>query len=137
MTPDRQEYLPGDTARVFVPNPYSQPAQALVTLERGIILRHEVVTLAPGGDTLELPLSSEDAPNVYLSVTVLGSSPDGRPDFRQGYLDLPVAPVEQTFNVQVVAQPEQAGPGEAVDLELQVTDAGGNPVQGEFSLSLG
>jgi hypothetical protein len=136
LTGDRQEYLPGDTARVFVPNPFSQPAQVLVTLERGLILRHEVVTLPVGGDTIELPLSSEDAPNVYLSVTVLGKTPEGRPDFRLGYLNLPVKPVEQTFNVQVIAEPEQTGPAEAVDLELQVTDASGNPVQGEFSLSL-
>jgi hypothetical protein len=136
LTADRPEYLPGETARVFAPNPFSQPAQALVTLERGAIMRHEVLTLASGGDTIELPLSSEEAPNVYLSVTLLGSTPEGRPDFRQGYLNLPIKPVEQTFNVQVTAQPEQTGPGDAVDLELLVTDAAGNPVQGEFSLSL-
>ncbi len=86
----------------------------MVTVERGKVLRHEVVQLSADGDTLEIPLTGEEAPNVYLSVTLLGQTQDGRPDFRQGYLNLPVEPLEQTFNVQVESQPPQTGPGEDV-----------------------
>jgi alpha-2-macroglobulin len=136
LTADRQGYMPGDTARVFVPNPYSQETLALLAVERGVLMRYEVVNLPPGGDTLEIPLSSQEAPNVYVSTLLLGSTPEGRPDFRAGYLNLPVLPTEQTFNVQVTSQPQQTGPGDQVALSIQVTDASGAPVQGEFSLSM-
>ncbi len=136
LTADRQEYQPGDTAQVFVPNPFSQDTLALLTVERGVVLRHEVLRLPPGGDNLEIPLSSQEAPNVYLSILLLGNTPDGRPDFRAGYLNLPVAPLEQTFNVQITKQPEQTGPRDQVTLDVEVTDSKGAPVQAEFSLSL-
>jgi uncharacterized protein YfaS (alpha-2-macroglobulin family) len=85
---------------------------------------------------LSLPLLSEDAPNVYISVLLIGNQPDGRPDFRHGLLNVPVAPIEQTLNVNLLRQPERAGPGDDITLAIQVTDSAGDPVQGEFSLSV-
>jgi uncharacterized protein YfaS (alpha-2-macroglobulin family) len=136
LTADQKSYLPGETANLFVPNPFGQSALGLLAVERGIVLRYDVFELPPGGDALDIPLTGQDAPNVYISVTLLGRGQNGSPDFRQGYLDLPVEPVEQTFDVQLESQPQQAGPGEEVTLSLQVTDAAGSPVQGEFSLSV-
>jgi len=136
LSPDKDKYLPGETAQVFIPNPFSEESPALVTIERGVVLRSEVVTLSPGGSSLEFPLTSDDAPNVYLSVTLLGNTTDGRPDFRVGYINLPVAPVEQTFTVEMVSQPEKTGPGDEVAFDILVTDSKGEPVQGEFSLSV-
>jgi uncharacterized protein YfaS (alpha-2-macroglobulin family) len=136
LTADRDKYQPGDTAKVFVPNPFAANTLALVTVERGVVLRHQVLNLNPGGNTLDFPFSAEDAPNVYVSVTLLGRNELGRPDFRQGYLNLPVEPLEQTLNVKLTSQPQRAGPGEDVTFEVQVTDSNGKPVQGEFSLSV-
>lgn len=136
LVADKKGYQPGETAQVFVPNPLGVGAQALVTMERGLVLRHQVVILEPGGSTLNFPLTADDAPNVYVAVTLLGRDESGSPDFRQGYLNLPVAPLEQTLNVTVISDPPRAGPGEEVTLEIQVTDQAGQPVQGEFSLSL-
>lgn len=136
LTADRQTYQPGDTALVFVPNPFTQETLALLTIERGAVLRHKALRLPPGGDNLEIPLSSQDAPNIYLSILLLGNTPDGRPDFRAGYLNLMVAPLEQTITVRLTKQPEQTGPRDQVALEVQATDSKGAPVQAEFSLSL-
>jgi len=136
LVADKKAYQPGETAQVFVPNPLGPGAQALVTLERGRILRHQVVTLEPGGSTLSFPLTADEAPNVYVVVTLLGHAENGQPDFRQGYLNLPVTPSQQTLKVTVMADPPRAGPGEEVNLEIQVTDQAGQPVQGEFSLAL-
>ncbi len=136
LVADKKGYQPGESAQVFVPNPLGKSAQALVTLERGLVLRHQVITLEPGGSTLNLPLTADEAPNVYVAVTLLGRDEAGNPDFRQGYLNLPVSPIEQTLNVTVISDPPRAGPGEDVTLEIQVTDQAGQPVQGEFSLSL-
>lgn len=136
LTADRDAYKPGDTAQVFIPNPYNGPVTALVTIERGIIMDSRLVQIGQGGSSLSLPLTNEEAPNVYLSVTLLGKGPDGAADFRQGFINLPVAPVEQTLNVRLLSAPERSGPGEEVQLQIQVSDAAGKPVQGEFSLAM-
>jgi uncharacterized protein YfaS (alpha-2-macroglobulin family) len=136
LVADRESYKPGDTAQVFLPNPLGGNGKALVTVERGLVMRHEVIDLAPGGSTLSFPLTADDAPNVFVAVTLLGTIENGVPDFRQGYVNLPVEPSEQTLSVTLASQPERLGPGEDVTFDLQVNNAAGQPVQGEFSLSV-
>jgi uncharacterized protein YfaS (alpha-2-macroglobulin family) len=136
LSADRTGYRPGDTARVFVPNQLGEAAQVLVTVERGMVLRYETHTVGGSGITLSLPLSDEDVPNVYLSVTVIGRGSQGQPDFRQGYLNIPVEPVQQTLQVTLTSQPERVGPGERVAFDVRVTDSSGTPVQGEFSFAV-
>ncbi len=136
MTADRDSYQPGDTAQIFIPNPYGTEVQALLTVERSIIISHQILKIGPEGYNLVLPLTDDDAPNIILSLTMLGRDSSGTPDFRQSYINLPVKPVEQELKVTLLSQPERAGPGDAVQFEIQVTDSAGNPVQGEFSLAV-
>ena len=35
LVADKDSYLPGETAQVFIPNPLGEGTQALVTIERG------------------------------------------------------------------------------------------------------
>lgn len=114
LTADQEAYQPGQAAQVFVPNPFGEGTPALVTIERGTILRYQVLTLGGSGTSLSLPLDGEDAPNVYVSVTLLGKKADGTPDFRQGYVNLPVEPIQQTLNVALTSEPQRAGPGDQV-----------------------
>lgn len=132
---DAESYTAGQGARIFIPNPFTQGAQALVTVERGRVMRSQVIQITGASYTLELPLSAEDAPNVYVSVTLLGRT-GGRPDFRSGYVELNVDPAEQILDVEVETSPEQAQPGEDVTINIRVHNAAGEPVQGEFSLAL-
>jgi hypothetical protein len=85
LTADKDSYQPGESAQVFIPNPLGEGALALVTVERGIVIHHEVLTLEASGETLSLPLGDEDAPNVYVSATLLKPVEGGGYDFRQGY----------------------------------------------------
>ncbi len=136
LVADRDGYKPGDTAQVFVPNPFGSPALGLLTIERGLVMRYQILQLEPGGSTIPLALSTEDAPNVYVAITLLGQDDQGHPDFRQGYVNLPVDPSFEYLTVTLTSQPERTGPGEPVTLTLRITDANGSPVQGEFSLSV-
>ncbi len=136
MTADRPSYRSGDTAEVMVPNPFPTSSLALVTTELGTIRSHQVLELQPGGNTLSFPLTEDDAPNIYVSVTLFGQDESNQPDFRVGYLILNVEPIEQTLNVTLTPQPERSGPGETVTFEVMVSDSKGQPVQGEFSLSV-
>lgn len=132
LTADRDSYKPGDTATIFIPNPFAVNALALVTVERGLVSQAEVIKLNGSGREYSLTLSEDDAPNVYVSVTVLGQGND----FRYGLVNIPVAPDAEALNVQVVPNPTQAGPRDEVTFGVQVTDNQGKPVQGEFSLSV-
>ena len=136
LAADRGSYLPGQTAQVFIPNPFGDGAQALVTVERGVVLRYQVLSVDGAGTNLSLPLGEDDAPNVFLSVTLLKAADGGPADFRHGVINLPVQPVAQTLNVELTSQPERAGPGAPVTFDVRVTDSTGEPVEGEFSLSV-
>jgi hypothetical protein len=136
LVTDKDAYRPGETAQVFIPNPFGAEAPALITLERGVVVSHQLLTVPANGYSFSLPLTGEHAPNVYLAVTLLGRTAQGVADFRQGLLNLPVEPVEQKLNVILASQPQRAGPGEPVTFAIQVSDSAGNPVQGEFSLAV-
>jgi alpha-2-macroglobulin len=136
LVADQDGYKPGDTAQVFVPNPFSSTALGLLTVERGFVLRYQILQLEPGGSTIPLAISTDDAPNVYIAVTLLGQDAQGNPDFRQGYVNLPVDPSFKYLKVTLISQPQRTGPGEPVSFTLRITDANDSPVQGEFSLSV-
>ena len=132
ITADRDSYGAGDTAKIFIPNPFVTSSLALVTVERGIVSKAEVIQLSGSGKEYALPLTADDAPNVYVSVTVMGQGND----FRQGLVNIPVAPDAQELNVQVLANPAEAGPRDNITFDVQVTDNAGQPVEGEFSFSV-
>lgn len=136
LVSDQETYQVGEQARVFIPNPFPEGGQALVTLEREEVHASRVVDIAGSGRSVALPLGQEESPNVYLSVTLLGEDEEGRPDFRQGYINLPVEPASQLLNVEVIGKPRRTTPRGDVNLTLQVTDADGTPVEGEFSLAV-
>ncbi|GAB4450108.1 MAG: alpha-2-macroglobulin family protein [Anaerolineales bacterium] len=132
LTADKDAYKPGETATVFIPNPFPVNALALVTVERGRISKAAVIPVSGSGVEYPLPLTGEDAPNVYVSVTLLGQGND----FRHGLVNLPVAPEAKALKVQLFANPPEAGPRDQVTFDVVVTDDQDQPVQGEFSLSV-
>ncbi|MFZ0534039.1 MAG: Ig-like domain-containing protein [Anaerolineales bacterium] len=136
LVADRDSYKPGDTAQVFIPSPFGSAALGLLTIERGNVMRYQILHLEPGGSTIPLALNAEDAPNVYIAVTLLGQDDQGYPDFRQGYVNLPVDPSFEYLNVTLTSQPERTGPGESVTFTMRIMDKSGSPVEGEFSLSV-
>ena len=132
LVADKEEYKPGQTASIFIPNPFGEPVRALVTVERGRVLNAEVLTLDASGSIYSIELTDEHAPNVYVSATLLG--PDNQ--FRQGYLTVGVEPQAQELKVELTAQPQVNEPRGEMTLQLRVTDNTGTPVAGEFSLSV-
>ncbi|HSB65871.1 MAG TPA: alpha-2-macroglobulin family protein, partial [Anaerolineales bacterium] len=136
LVADQDSYKPGDTAQIFIPNPFVKTTLGLLTIERGTVMRYSLLHLEPGGSTVPLLLSTDDAPNIYVAVTLLGQDEHGHPDFRQGYTNLVVDPSTELLKVTLTSQPERAGPGEPVIFSLHISEANGNPLQGEFSLSV-
>lgn len=133
---DAESYKPGQTAKIFIPNPLEGRSLALVSVERGKVLRSDVVHLEGAGLEYELPVCAEDAPNVFISVTIIGIDDDGKHDFRQGYLEVQVAPEAFSLKVEVTPEPAHTRPGSPVNIHILMKDFAGRPVQGEFSLAV-
>ena len=107
---ERQQYQPGDTARLQVRMPYRR-ATALVTVEREGVLDARVVELSGKDPVIELPIKPGWAPNVYVSVLAVRGRNDavkptalvdlGRPAFKLGIANLRVGQREQQLQVEV------------------------------------
>jgi uncharacterized protein YfaS (alpha-2-macroglobulin family) len=131
LTADRDTYTAGDNALIFIPNPLGEDTKALVTIERATIHSTKVIDLGPSGATFSLPLTDEDAPNIYISATLIGNG-----KFLEGYLNLSVQTPKRILHVELTSTPTRAGPRDPVTFDVRVTDSDGKPVQGEFSLAV-
>ncbi len=91
LVADKKSYQPGDTAHILVTAPLAGMT-AMVTVERGTVLSHMLLTLPSNSSTISLPISGLFAPNVYVSVTLVkGPGKDTSiPVWRMGYISLPI-----------------------------------------------
>jgi hypothetical protein len=136
LSADSSEYQAGQTAKLFIPNPLGENALALVTVERSKVMQSSVVTISGSSYELDLPIAEIYAPNVYVSVTLLGKNDQGKPDFRVGYIMLKVKPAAEVLNVELTSLPQQVQPSGDLKFGIKVTDSKGQPVKGEFSLAV-
>ncbi len=143
---DKNTYLPGETAEILIPSPFQGEQVALLTIERGGVLRSEVLRLTSNSAVYRLPITSDLAPNIYFSVVLVKGQnncvgadclkPENLADYKVGLLPLDVTPIAQTLQIALTPDKQQAQPGEEVLYEVSVTDSNGQPVAGEFSLDL-
>ncbi|MEO8084135.1 MAG: Ig-like domain-containing protein [Ardenticatenales bacterium] len=138
LVPDKKAYAPGDTARILVPAPFAG-AQALVTTERAGIRSVRRITLAGNSETVEIPITEDDTPNIYVSVMLVkGTGPDSPvPQFKLGYTNLSVSSAGKVLNVAVTTdRPGPFQPRDTVRYQVSVTDSAGRPAKTELSLAL-
>lgn len=117
-------------------------------MERDGVLNHQVVQAGQGSKTLSLPIKSDYAPNVYVSV--LGLSPRGdfpvhagrydteAPGFVWGMVNLAVHKEPEGLEVKISPEaPElKAEPGTGMTLNLTVTDPRGKGVEAEIAVAV-
>ncbi|GAB4205545.1 MAG: hypothetical protein OHK0022_31720 [Roseiflexaceae bacterium] len=134
---DKDRYKPGETANILVTAPYKD-MRALMTIERGEVIEHRLITLAGTTEVLKVPISADYAPNVYVSLVLVKPAGEDAPvpDLRVGLVNLPISTEQQELNISITPDKEQAGPGEAVSYTIRATDYSGKPVQAEVGLAL-
>lgn len=127
---DKPLYRPGDTAKVLVQTPVD--AELLVTMERGGVLRHFKRTVTVANPVIDVPLETEDAPVVYVSVSLIQNAgnrgADGKPLLKLGTCQLNVEAVDKKLTVQLHAPEKSLLPGDECRVSGVVTDAAGKPV---------
>lgn len=143
LVPERATWKPGETARILVQSPWPA-ATALVTTEREGVRTHRQIAITSTQDTIDVPITAADIPNVYVSVllvkgrTPADARPDdddpGRPGFRLGCTQLMVDDATKRLTVAVKADRTEYQPHQPVTVSVAVTDPAGKPQSGEVTL---
>jgi uncharacterized protein YfaS (alpha-2-macroglobulin family) len=143
LVTDKKSYDVGDTAQILIPSPYAGPVKALLTIERGHIMEHKLLTLETNSDLIEVPILPEYAPNVYISVVIVKGMDETEPlaSFKVGYAALPVSTEEKELKLTItpdkdVEAGEHYGPRETVTYDILATDHRDKGVEAELSLQL-
>ncbi len=139
LVADKQSYAPGETAKILVPSPFTAPVQALVTVERGGVLEAEVITLTGNSETLEIPITGQHIPNIYVGVVLIKGVDETNPTpaMRVGYVKLPVDAAERELDIAIEPSAETVRPGDTVTYTLSVRDSAGAVVsESEVSVAV-
>jgi uncharacterized protein YfaS (alpha-2-macroglobulin family) len=136
LKPDRSTYAVGQTAHITVPSPFDN-ATALITVERGTIRSTRVEQLASNSSTVDVPITLDDIPNVYVTVTLYRGWRSGSPpDWRYGMAELHVKIDPRHLVVHLRQNGFRHHPGDTVTYSVTTTDAEGKPVSAQLSLAL-
>lgn len=141
IIPDREEYQPGDTAELLIQAPFL-PAEGLMTLRRGGIVRTETFLMTEPSTVLKVPIEDCFIPNLYIQVDLVGTSAraddSGEPDARlpkrpacatgKAYLAIP--PSSRALTVKATPRASVLEPGGTTVVDVEVKDASSRPVSG-------
>jgi uncharacterized protein YfaS (alpha-2-macroglobulin family) len=141
LVADQRQYQVGDTATVLIPHPYQGPVEALITIERGHIYQHWVQTLETNSEQIQIPITEDLIPNVFVSVVIVKGQDEANPvsSFKIGYVQLPIATTQKELHISLTpdkGSQEHYRPGQAISYDVQVTDSQGEPVKAELALNL-
>jgi uncharacterized protein YfaS (alpha-2-macroglobulin family) len=116
---DKEEYAPGETARVQVRAPFS--GKLLLTVERDRVLDTQIVPLSGNTATIELPISAEYRPNAYVTATLVRAVGDLEPGSAGrafGAVPLPVNRTANRLPPQITA-PQEIRPNTKLDVGIK------------------
>ena len=134
---DKEKYAVGETAKIFFPS--SEGGRALISVENGTkVVKTLWVKTKKGETSVELPITSEMAPNVYLNVTLLqphASTKNDSPIRMYGIVPIEVVDKNTVLEPQIsmpdVLRPEQTvnvkvseKQGKAMTYTIAVVDEG-------------
>ncbi len=137
LVTDKRSYTLGDTAKILVQSPYYQ-ATALVTVERGRVINHQVIEMEGNSTVVEIPVEREYFPNVFVSVVLAPGNGmgDGPPSFRIGYAELKVESAENELRVSIAPDREEYQPRQMASYTISTRDHLDRPVSAEVSLGV-
>jgi alpha-2-macroglobulin len=147
LVADKSNYKPGDTAKIMIQSPWEQ-ATALVTTEREGVRSHRQFALTSTQQSIDVPISEDDIPNVYVSVLLIKGrskplgeaskeddpSDPGKPSFRLGYVQLGVEDATKRLTVAVAANKEEYRPAGTANVTVDVKDRQGRGTASEVTL---
>jgi uncharacterized protein YfaS (alpha-2-macroglobulin family) len=121
IVPDKKIYSPGDTARLLIKSPLARGTY-FVSVERDGVLEKRVRDLAGSAPTIDVAITDEHVPMVYVFVAVStgrtkppADGPDtpdfGKPRGYSGLLEIPVATASRTITLSITNAKDSYLPG--------------------------
>ncbi len=143
LVPEKKSYRPGETARLLIKSPWEK-ATLLLTTEREGVRRYRELDLTSTQQTVEVPVTEDDIPNVYVSVVLVkgrsesfsatDASDPGKPSFRVGYAALQVEDARKRLSLAVETDKPEYRPSARATIRILVKDADAKPVRAEATL---
>ena len=160
LVADKTTYKPGDTAHIMIESPWEK-ATVLVTTEREGIRSHRQFPLSSTQQSIDIPLTENEIPNVYVSVLLVKGrtkpltdvkagaaapkpsetqsveddpSDPGKPAFRVGYVQLNVDDGSKKLKVAVTANKQEYRPANTANVSVDVKDPQGRGTASEVTL---
>lgn len=133
---DKGRYVPGDTAKLMVQNPFPA-ATAIFTLEQGGLLSHQVLRLDEAAKVFEVPILAGHAPHVHATVTLLPiGGGEERTDWKIGAIRLPVAMDDVRLSAELRSDKPTYEPREEVTITIDVKDGRKAVADAEIALAV-
>ena len=133
---DKEQYAPGETARLMVRSPLPK-GQYLLTLEREGIFEEKIITLNGSQGLIEVPVKDEYVPVFYVALSSYSKreaqpasyfGPDlGKPKGYFGIAKVAVSTKTRTFDVTIEPAKDVFLPGSRAEVTITVT-RNGKPV---------
>ncbi|HKV24646.1 MAG TPA: alpha-2-macroglobulin family protein [Candidatus Acidoferrum sp.] len=130
MVADKKSYKVGDTAHVLVLTGVPD-AYLLVTTEARTIQSQRVVHATTSSITIDVPIASDQQPNVFFSVAFIHDN-----KLFTANKSLKVPATQQKLQIEIQPSQKQFQPGQKASYTLLVHDSNGKPVSGELSIGV-
>jgi len=117
---DKENYSPGETARVRIEAPFAGQAMLAIATDRVISTRN--IEVPAGGTTVEIPVSGDWGPGAYALVTAwrpLDKPADRTPTRAIGLAWLGLEPKLRSLAVQI-GTPEKITPRQRLEVPIKV-----------------
>ncbi len=130
IVPDRKSYKPGETAKLLIATGVEK-CDLWLSVEGKTLYWSKFLSVKGGTATVELPIESSHAPNVFVDAVFVSNN-----TLYRGSKSLSVPPVEKQIQVEVQSAKAEYKPGEPATFTVLAKDYSGKPVSAEFSLGV-
>ena len=116
---DKTNYVVGDVAKIFFPS--SEGGRAMISIENGTKVIKTIWAKTKNGETsVELPITSEMAPNVYINITLLQPHATTKNDSPiRMYGIVPIEVIDKNTVLEpVLSMPEVLKPEQTVTVKV-------------------
>ncbi|MCP4523286.1 MAG: hypothetical protein GY828_03635, partial [Candidatus Gracilibacteria bacterium] len=130
---EKVSYKLGETAKILVRLPYEN-AKILWTVEKQGVVSSEYVDVQGNIFFKEIVVDDSFMPNVYISALVVDTRKNVIPEYKVGYAEIVLDKSEKKTDISIKTDKKQYAPREAVELDIEVIDKKGNPLESELTV---
>ena len=133
LVPDKDEYMPGESARILVKSPVEK-GRYLLTVEREGIFSEKIIELEGSASVIEVPIEENYLPIVYVALSSFSLrsgvpesyyEPDlGKPKGLFGLAKVHVSTAPVSYDVEIKPSKQIYAPGEEAEVEISVSQSG-------------